>query len=126
MERLEVLIALAKARLECRSIDPETIPGYRQGERQKAFEKLIEGKLESDVWLNLFLMKRDLWINDGPAMSGEILTDHKRISFTIRPVEGGFELEGAKVVVHLADDEQFSDRLLVAVGAVLDATPESF
>jgi hypothetical protein len=55
-----------------------------------------------------------------------VLTGHKRTSFSIRPVEGGFELEGAKVVGHLADDEQFSDRLLVAVGAVLEATPKSF
>ncbi len=85
---------------------------YRQQERQEAFEKLIEGKLESEVWLSLFLMKRGLWIKHRPAMSSEILTDHKRISFTIRPV-GGFELDGAAGVVHLADDEQFSDRLLV-------------
>lgn len=36
--------------------------------------------------------------------------------FTIRPVGGGFEMDGPAGVVRLADDDKFNDRLLVAVG----------
>lgn len=123
MEKLEVMIELAKARLEGRPIDPETMPSRHQEERQKAFETLIRDKLEHAVWVNLFIMKNDLWINNGPAIRSEVLTHEKRVSFTLRPVEGGFEFDGACGVVLLPDDDKFNDRLLVAVGEALDASP---
>jgi hypothetical protein len=123
MEKLDVLIRLAKARLAGQPLDPQSIPGYQREEKLKAFGKLIEDKLAPETWCSIFLLNRKVWLKGGPALTATVLTDTKRFVLTIRPVDGGFEMGGPAGVVHLADDDQLNDRLLVAVGEALEAAP---
>jgi hypothetical protein len=123
MEKLDVLIRLAKARLAGQNLDPASIPEYRQDEKLKAFEKLIASKVAPETWSSIFLLNRKVWLKGGPALTATVLTETKRLVLTIRPVDGGFEMDGPAGVVRLADDEQFNDRLLVGVGEALDAAP---
>ena len=121
MNDLAMLIRLARARLEGNLIDPTDIEKQKQEDETLAFIARVKSKLHIDTWVNLF-PRQGAWLECCPTMIfGANMRGAEEQQFSLRPIQGGFELGSPDGSVPLPDDDQFNDRLLVAIGDVLEA-----
>ena len=124
MKDLDKLIRLAKARLDRKSTDRGNIPKWQQTKKLDAFAAKVKSMLDPNTWAAAF-PRENVRLKGGPALQFWVDKDSPQEQrLVLRAIKGGFELDGPGNPVLLADDDQFNDRLLVAIGDAMETVKQ--
>jgi hypothetical protein len=116
-------IRVARHRLNGTPLDEVDQIDQQRREASLEFQVLLSRKLDFEVRIDLLLRARYFWHEDSPAVA-VTLEGH---NFLLTQTKGGCllqeEIDGqwSNLVELAAEDNQFEDRLLAALGGALDA-----